>query len=99
MTSLDEEAKQAIIQMPKEIARLTRLPARFGELVRERQELEEEKEYLVRITAKQTKIVDNKSKAIVCEPREARELISRLNGHMQELRKPRAYAGYGVSTP
>jgi len=50
-----------------------------------------EKEYVIKFNEKQTKLIDNKNKAIVKELKEAKQVIKQLNVYIEKLESKKEY--------
>jgi len=51
----------------------------------------DEKEYLIKFSEKQTRLFDNKNKAPVKEPKEAKQIIQQLNIYVNKLEPKKEY--------
>ncbi|MFH1391536.1 MAG: helix-turn-helix domain-containing protein [Candidatus Diapherotrites archaeon] len=79
----------------KRILALEKKPEIFDKIIHDVEPINE-REYIVRITNTQTKLFDNKNKAIVKESQEARMVLEKLSDYTKELntKKEYAYATY-----
>jgi len=75
----------------KRILALEKKPEKFDKIIHDVEPINE-KEYVVRITEKQTKLFDNKSKIIVKESKEAKFILEKLKSYTEELEPKKEYA-------
>ncbi len=73
----------------RRIVLLEKLPEELDKIVEN--STAEEKEYLIKFSEKQTKLFDNKNKAIVKEPAEAKQIIKQLNIYIEKIEPKKEY--------
>lgn len=75
----------------RRIALLEKLPEEFDKIVSSNPTENDEKEYLIKFCGKQTRLFDNKNKAMVQETNEARQIVKQLNIYIEELKPKKEY--------
>ena len=75
----------------KKISLLEKRAKEFNKIVCEENNEVGDREYVIRFNGKQTKLFDNKNKAIVMELREAKQVIKQLNIYVEKLEPRKEY--------
>jgi len=75
----------------RKISLLEKLPKEFDKILKNEPEIEGEREYLIKFSGKQTKLFDQKNKALVNEAEEAKQVIKQLNIYIEKLEPRKDY--------
>jgi len=76
----------------KKVGQLEKMNKEFEKVINDDSTSVFEKEYLIKITEKQTKLFDNKNKAPIKEAKETKILIDKLNSYKANLEPKNQYA-------
>jgi len=79
------------VLVTKKISVLEKSAKEFNKVLYQENPETEEKEYVIKFNEKQTKLIDNKNKAIVKELSEAKQVIKQLNVYIAKLEPRKEY--------
>ncbi|MDD5163584.1 MAG: hypothetical protein PHD95_05240 [Candidatus ainarchaeum sp.] len=75
----------------RKICFLQKLPEELDKMLSNENEALEEKEYLIKVSEKQTRLFDNKNKVLVKEPLEVKQVLKQLNIYIEKLEPKKEY--------